>query len=115
MEDDRWLRVPLYDEVFLLCCRRREMEEEGALDIKAIAPSRPFIGYAGGSSDEVEIERILRTLDVRPAKRMLVSSSHTLVGLLSETDGWSLFAAHQPLVRADVLEEPRGSGGSRRG
>lgn len=66
------------------------MEEEGALDIRAIAASRPFIGYAGGSSDEVEIERILRTLDVRPAKRMLVSSSHTLVGLLSETDGWSL-------------------------
>lgn len=90
MEDDRWIRVPLYEEDFLLCCRRREMEEKGALDIMAIAASRPFIGYAGGSSDEVEIERILRTLDVRPAKRMLVSSSHTLVGLLSETDGWSL-------------------------
>lgn len=89
MNEDRWLRVPLYDEDFLLCCRRTPGGSDMP-DVRALAASRPFIGYAGGSSDEVEIERILRTLDVRPVKRMLVSSSHTLVGLVSETNGWSL-------------------------
>ena len=58
--------------------------------MRTLAATRPFIGYAGGSSDEVEIERILRTMDVRPARRILVSSSHTLVGLIAETGGWSL-------------------------
>lgn len=91
MDDERWLRVPLYDEDFLLCRRRPASgEEDGPIDIAALAASRPFIGYAGGSSDEVEIERILRTLGVRPPRRMLVSSSHALVGLVSETDGWAL-------------------------
>lgn len=83
--------MPLYDEDFLLCRRRPASGEEGGpIDIAALAASRPFIGYAGGSSDEVEIERILRTLGVRPPRRMLVSSSHALVGLVSETDGWAL-------------------------
>lgn len=58
--------------------------------MRTLAATRHFTGYAGGSSDEVESERILRTMDVRPARRILVSSSHKLVGLMAETGGWSL-------------------------
>lgn len=83
LNEDRWLRVPLYDEDFLLCAGRAA--SEGTTDVRTHGATRPFIGYAGGSSDEVEIERILRTMDVRPARRILVSSSHTLVGLIAET------------------------------
>lgn len=88
LNEDRWLRVPLYDEDYLLCAGRAAGER--TTDVRTLAATRPFIGYAGGSSDEVEIERILRTMEVRPARRILVSSSHTLVGLIAETGGWSL-------------------------
>ena len=87
-QEERFLREPLYDEEFLFVCAKNA-ENEG-MSPRTMTEIRPFVGFVQGSTDEINIERILRTLNIHPRKRILVSSSYDMVGLIAMTNGWSL-------------------------
>ena len=87
-QEERFLREPLYDEEFLFVCAKNA-ENEG-MSSGTMTEIRPFVGFVQGSTDKINIERILRTLNIHPRKRILVSSSYDMVGLIAMTNGWSL-------------------------
>lgn len=87
--DDRWHREALYSEDFLVISAKSH-KTEGPLNVESLC-DRPFVGYSRmGSSDELEVERILRSLNLKLGRRVEVSSSYALVGLVSELDAWSI-------------------------
>ncbi len=90
LSEDRWERNALYEEDYLLIYSKSgpDFATEG---FAAAAAASPYIGYSrNGSSDQVEISRILRSLDVRPNQTVDVASSYALVGLVSELKGWAI-------------------------
>lgn len=88
LNEDRFVRLNLYEEEYLLVSN--EKVERHPKAIREFAANHPFIGYTTGSFDEIQMERILRTLNIRPSKRVLVSSSYEMVGLIERINGWSL-------------------------
>ncbi len=88
LNEERFVRLNLYEEEYLLVSN--EKVERHPKAIRQFAATHPFIGYTTGSFDEVQMERILRTLNIRPSKRVLVSSSYEMVGLIERINGWSL-------------------------
>ena len=88
LNEDRFVRLNLYEEEYLLVSN--EKVERHPKAIREFAATHPFIGYTTGSFDEIQMERILRTLNIRPSKRVLVSSSYEMVGLIERINGWSL-------------------------
>lgn len=93
LDDERWARRALYRERFLLVGPRGHALPERVADLRIYGATRPFIGYTPESSDHDEAERLLRILDVAPERRIAVSSSYALVGLVAELGGWSLVPA----------------------
>lgn len=88
LNEERFVRLNLYEEEYLLVSN--EKVERHPTAIREFAANHPFIGYTTGSFDEIQMERILRTLNIRPSKRVLVSSSYEMVGLIERINGWSL-------------------------
>ena len=88
LNEERFVRLNLYEEEYLLVSNEKVERHPEA--IREFAATHPFIGYTTGSFDEVQMERILRTLNIRPSKRVLVSSSYEMVGLIERINGWSL-------------------------
>ena len=88
LNEERFVRLNLYEEEYLLVSNEKVKRDPKA--IREFAATHPFIGYTTGSFDEVQMERILRTLNIRPSKRVLVSSSYEMVGLIERINGWSL-------------------------
>lgn len=88
LNEERFVRLNLYEEEYLLVSNKKVERHPKA--IRQFAATHPFIGYTTGSFDEVQMERILRTLNIRPSKRVLVSSSYEMVGLIERINGWSL-------------------------
>lgn len=88
LNEERFVRLNLYEEEYLLVSNVKVERHPKA--IREFAATHPFIGYTTGSFDEVQMERILRTLNIRPSKRVLVSSSYEMVGLIERINGWSL-------------------------
>ena len=88
LNEERFVRLNLYEEEYLLVSNKKVERHPKA--IREFAATHPFIGYTTGSFDEVQMERILRTLNIRPSKRVLVSSSYEMVGLIERINGWSL-------------------------
>lgn len=90
LSEDRWERNALYEEDFLLVHAKNGPDfSEG--NFAAAAAVSPYIGYSRtGSSDQLEIGRILRSLDIRPNQTVEVASSYALVGLVSELNGWAI-------------------------
>lgn len=115
LEEPRWSRELLYEEDFLFAVSGNAELPQTAAEAAALALEAPFIGYSAGSSDEVEIERILRSMNAKPRRRLRVSSSYTLCGLIAQTGGWSilpptnLWCARQflPAIRFAPLPEGR--------
>ena len=88
LHEERFVRLNLYEEEYLLVSNEKVERHPEA--IRQFAATHPFIGYTTGSFDEIQMERILRTLNIRPSKRVLVSSSYEMVGLIERINGWSL-------------------------
>lgn len=89
LSEDRWERNALYEEDYLLI--RSKHTEFDVQDFAALAATAPYIGYSRtGSSDQTDIERILRTLNVKPIQTIEVASSYALLGLVSELHGWAI-------------------------
>lgn len=88
LNEERFVRLNLYEEEYLLVSNKKVERHPKA--IREFAANHPFIGYTTGSFDEIQMERILRTLNIRPSKRVLVSSSYEMVGLIERINGWSL-------------------------
>ncbi len=95
LAEDRWERVALYEEDFLLVTPREGTAGSRLIstpaDFAELAAARPFIGYSReGSSDQAEVDRILRAFGVRPANVVTVTSSYALTGLVAELGGWGV-------------------------
>lgn len=88
LNEERFVRLNLYEEEYLLVSNEKVERHPEA--IRQFAATHPFIGYTTGSFDEIQMERILRTLNIRPSKRVLVSSSYEMVGLIERINAWSL-------------------------
>lgn len=90
LNEDRWARERLYEEDFLLVTGRDAPFPETAEALRKLARTRPVVDYGEGSSDEIAMDRVLRSMNAEPLRRVAVSSSHALVGLIAETGGWSV-------------------------
>lgn len=90
LNEDRWTRIQVYEENFLLVTPKNAPRIDSLEALRATAAHRPFVGYTVGSSDEETAERALRMLDVSPQKRISVNSSYALAGIVAETGGWSI-------------------------
>lgn len=96
LQEDRWHRTPVYVEDFLLVTSKAlsHASSFATQSLASLLPTlaqAPFVGYAAsGSSDAQEVERILRSLNLKPERRLTVSSSYALVGLISQMGGWSI-------------------------
>lgn len=105
LSEDRWARERLYEEDFLLVLPRGAAWPETTAELRREVARRPLIDYAAGSSDEVEINRIVRSMELPVEKRVSVSSSHALVGLVVEADGWSIVPATNLWCGRRFIEE----------
>lgn len=105
VEEERWARERLYEEDFLLVLPRGAAWPETTAELRREVARRPLIDYAAGSSDEVEINRIVRSMELPVEKRVSVSSSHALVGLVVEADGWSIVPATNLWCGRRFIEE----------
>lgn len=93
LNEDRWVRERLYEEDFLLVVSQTVPFPETTEALRRLAVTNPVVDYGSGSSDEVALDRILRSLNVSPLKRLAVGTSHALVGLVAQTGGWSVIPA----------------------
>ena len=90
LSEDRWERNALYEEDYLLV-HAKNGPDFSQCNFAAATAVSPYVGYSRtGSSDQVEIGRILRSLDIRPKQTVEVASSYALVGLVSELNGWAV-------------------------
>ena len=93
LTEDRWERRALYEERFLLIRGQGIAPIERWEDWEALR-DHPFICYdRAESSDQIEMERILRRFNGQPKVRIPVASSYALVGLVAELDAWSVVPA----------------------
>lgn len=89
LDEDRWERKPLYKEDFLLI--RSKKLAANPDDPLQMLSTAPFIGYnREGSSDQIDVERVLRSLNLFPNRVITVSSSYSLVGLVASLGGWAM-------------------------
>lgn len=93
LNEDRWARERLYEENFLLVTGKDVPLPDTAEALRKLARTRPVVDYGEGSSDEIAMDRVLRSMNAEPLRRVAVSSSHALVGLIAETGGWSVLPA----------------------
>ncbi len=84
------IRQPFLEEDYLLVLHKdiplpstKEMWQD-------MATSFPYICYNDDSSDLVEAERILRSMDIHVRKRMESATSYMLMGLVSLKKGWTI-------------------------
>ena len=90
LSEDQWERNALYEEDYLLV-HAKNGPDFSQCNFAAATAVSPYVGYSRtGSSDQVEIGRILRSLDIRPKQTVEVASSYALVGLVSELNGWAV-------------------------
>ena len=93
LTEDRWERRALYEERFLLI-RGKGLGPIHGVEDGVVLREHPFIGYdRAESSDQMEMERILRRFNWQPKVRVPVASSYALVGLVAELNGWSVVPA----------------------
>lgn len=93
LHEDRWVRERLYEEDFLLVTGKSVPFPETTEALRRLAITHPVVDYGPGSSDEAAMDRILRSMNIAPLKRMAVGTSHALVGLVAQTGGWSVIPA----------------------
>ncbi len=87
---DRWLREELWREEFLLVNPQDAAAPKTAEDLQRLANVAPFICYNRHYRDQQRIEQILDCLNVTPKRRLAVSSSYELMGLVALSQGFSL-------------------------
>lgn len=93
LSEDRWVRERLYEEDFLLVTGKSVPFPQTTEALRRLAITHPIVDYGPGSSDEVALDRVLRSMNIAPLKRLAVGTSHALVGLVAQTGGWSVIPA----------------------
>jgi len=53
----------------------------------------PLIQYTSENASEVDLERIIKALDLHPMQRIAVNSTYSLLGLVANLDGWTIIPA----------------------
>ena len=89
-DQDRWERRLLYEEELLIVTDRSVSTIDTVEEWMKMALSKPLICYNNESSDQVQIDRIVRSLGVEPKRFAAVSSSYALVGLVTQKKGWTV-------------------------
>ncbi len=89
-EGGSWLREELWREEFLLVSPRDASAPETADDLRRLADAAPFICYNRRYRDQQRIDQLLDFLNVTPKRRLAVSSSYELMGLIALSRGFSL-------------------------
>lgn len=90
LSEDRWAHRAIYEEDFVIAASRSVPLPKTKDDLRLLSMKHPFITYAQGSTDEIEMSRILRSMNVFPFTRVSAGSSYVLVGLAAQQQGWTL-------------------------
>lgn len=85
-----WKRQPLYEEKYLVVTAQSLPVPRKIEDIGRLASERPFITYTQSSLDQAISYEFLRSVNIRPRTQIQVGSSYCLVGLINQTNGWSI-------------------------
>lgn len=93
LDDAKWQRQEAYREDFLLVTARSITTPKTLEDLRELAQSHPLIGYNDESADQVLVNRFLIAKRIVPQKRLSVSSSYGLVGLISQCSGFGVLPA----------------------
>lgn len=89
-DQERWERRLLYEEDYLIVTHPMIGSIETLEDWIEMAEAYPLICYNTESSDQVQIDRVVRGLGVEPKRFAAVSSSYALVGLVTQKVGWTI-------------------------
>lgn len=88
--ESQWCRVPIFEEDYLGVSSKNISRIESLQQLKELAASHPYICYTDESYDRELTDRFLLSLDIKPRIRIQTSSSYCLVGLVDQTNGWSI-------------------------
>jgi DNA-binding transcriptional LysR family regulator len=90
LDEDRWTHRALYEEDFVVAASKEAPLPKSEDELRLLSMKHPFITYARGSSDETEMARILRSMNIFPLSRVSAGSSYLLVGLVAQRRGWTI-------------------------
>lgn len=90
LNEAQWKRQPLYEEKYLVITGEALPIPRKIEDIVRLANEHPFVTYTQSSLDQAINYQFLRTVNIRPRTQIQVSTSYCLVGLINQTNGWSI-------------------------
>ena len=90
LNEAKWKRLPLYEEKYLVITAENIPSPKTLSDIERLAAEHPFITYTQSSVDQAISYRFLSSVNIKPRTQIQTSSSYCLVGLINQTDGWSI-------------------------
>ena len=93
LDDSQWLRQEAYREDFLLVTSRNIALPRSIEDLRKIAGRHPLVCYNTESSDQLRVNRFLSAKEITASKRMIVSSSYSAIGVISQCSGFGILPA----------------------
>ena len=93
LDDSQWLRQEAYREDFLLVTSRNIALPRSIEDLRKIASRHPLVCYNTESSDQLRVNRFLSAKEITAGKRMIVSSSYSAIGVISQCSGFGILPA----------------------
>jgi DNA-binding transcriptional LysR family regulator len=93
LREDRWARVAVCEENFVLVTGKGVGFTDSLGGLQAMSQNCPLIQYTSENASEVDLERIIKALDLHPMQRIAVNSTYSLLGLVANLDGWTIIPA----------------------
>ena len=78
------------EDFLVLCPGDSHFTVRNKYDLREVARSLPYLSYNSSSWDNQLTKRLLRTLNIEASTSLQVESSTTLLGLISQNEGWTL-------------------------
>lgn len=93
LTEAQWMRIPVFEEEFLFVSASNIPSIRSLEDLRAAASVYPYVSYTSASQDRATVDEFLHSVNVQPRSRIQTSSSYCLVGLVDQTQGWTLLPA----------------------
>ncbi len=93
LREDRWARVAVCEENFVLVTGKEAGYADSLSGLQAMSQNCPLIEYTSENASEVDLERIIKAMDLHPIQRIAVNSTYSLLGLVANLNGWTIIPA----------------------
>lgn len=87
------LRQALFTEDYLLVMHQGLEPPQTMDEFRTLAEEAHYVCYNADSSDRLEAERMLRSWEIEPFKKIEAATSYMLIGLVALKRGWTIVPA----------------------